>query len=566
MEAGALRVFLSHTSELRDFPSDRSFVAAAEQAVMRAGETLIDMAYFTAREDRPAAYCRQQVARANVYVGVLGFRYGSPVTDEPQLSYTELEFEAATERGLPRLVFLLDERAGLPFPGLYVSDPRFEERQRAFRARVADAGITVQWVRSPDHLELLLFQALAELRQLPRFARLAGLPVPLELPGDVPEFTGRAAGQPEVANASNAGTLRKDTASSPPVSGLAWHYGIDPDHEVVFGPGVSRWTWLLGLAGAAWLACLLVAYGGSGWRLPDGPDASMGRTSVFSVWSLLLTFGVLSSAALAWTGSRELCRVRADRFWPRARRNIARFTTAEPDDRWALVIGILFGLFGFAFLLFLVTLGIGEYRDSEPVVAAAYAGVLAGFLSGLAVTARWAYATALYEDVRSAGLGTGRSFWEPRARVSYGGHVLDAFTAIPSARVFVLSDVTIVAAGNRVALITFVSWPAGRYSRRGSRGILRDGKPSGKQDAVVVTIIDWLHYLRSVLPSRVTLRSFIVVAVTSKNGALEFEDAPGQVLFLREDQATTTIGGFLAKQPYFVNSALALQLWRHIKA
>ena len=163
MERGPLRVFLSHTSELRQYPQDRSFVAAAEQAVIRAGEAVLDMAYFTAREDKPAAYCRQQVQRASVYVGIIGFRYGSPVKDEPELSYTELEFQAATELGLPRLVFLLDEDAVLPLPRRYQSDPRYEERQSAFRARAKGAGVTVQRVASPDRLETLLYQALKEL-------------------------------------------------------------------------------------------------------------------------------------------------------------------------------------------------------------------------------------------------------------------------------------------------------------------------------------------------------------------------------------------------------------------
>jgi tetratricopeptide (TPR) repeat protein len=158
-----MRVFVSHTSELRDHPTPRSFVAAAEAAISRAGGVVMDMEYFTARDSSPANYCRDKMTEADVYVGVIGLTYGSPVRDRPDLSYVELEYEIATERRLPRLVFLLDDKVPLGLPANLVGGAEHGERQRVFRRKLEDFGPTFEVVASPDKLETRLYQALVEL-------------------------------------------------------------------------------------------------------------------------------------------------------------------------------------------------------------------------------------------------------------------------------------------------------------------------------------------------------------------------------------------------------------------
>jgi hypothetical protein len=91
--------------------------------------------------DLPSAeLCSGRVESCDVYIGLSGTKYGLPVLDRPEVSYTELEFEAAAKAGLPRLVFLLDTEtvvAGIPPSGLI--DLEFGARQEVFRRRVQAA-------------------------------------------------------------------------------------------------------------------------------------------------------------------------------------------------------------------------------------------------------------------------------------------------------------------------------------------------------------------------------------------------------------------------------------------
>ena len=165
-------------------------VAAAERAISAEGHVIVDMADFPAA-DRPAArLCMDRVRSCRVYVGVLGTRYGSPVRDKPQVSYTELEFDTATEAGLDRLVFLLDtEAADVGLPASALIDREFGARQDAFRQRVRDSGLVTGSFDSPAGLGQLVERSLRELAQARRAGGGSqGGPVPAAVvAGEIPQ-------------------------------------------------------------------------------------------------------------------------------------------------------------------------------------------------------------------------------------------------------------------------------------------------------------------------------------------------------------------------------------------
>jgi tetratricopeptide (TPR) repeat protein len=118
---------------------------------------------FPAADQAPAQLCADLVQGCDVYLGVLGTRYGSPVRDRPEVSYTELEFNVATEVGLDRLVFLLDTDADVGIPPSALIDREFGDRQDSFRNRVQASELTTQSFSNPDMLALLVERSLREL-------------------------------------------------------------------------------------------------------------------------------------------------------------------------------------------------------------------------------------------------------------------------------------------------------------------------------------------------------------------------------------------------------------------
>jgi hypothetical protein len=187
MAEAPLRVFLSHTSELRRLPAGGSYVAAAETAIAQTGAAVRDMEYFAAEDRTAAEVCRAVLGEVDVYVLVAGFRYGTPVPGRPEVSYTELEFEVAGELGLPRLAFLLDRDEVIGTAGL-LQDHEYGARQEVFRERVLGSGLVARSVRSPDHLQAELLHALDRHRERSRPPD-SGI---WNIPGRTADLTGRA--------------------------------------------------------------------------------------------------------------------------------------------------------------------------------------------------------------------------------------------------------------------------------------------------------------------------------------------------------------------------------------
>ena len=99
------KVYLSST--LKDLVEERKAVedALRDQCVVTHS--------YRASEDSVALSCLQDVADCDLYIGIVGLRYGfiptSGIVNENGLSITELEYRHAKENDIPRLMFLKDE-------------------------------------------------------------------------------------------------------------------------------------------------------------------------------------------------------------------------------------------------------------------------------------------------------------------------------------------------------------------------------------------------------------------------------------------------------------------------
>lgn len=180
---GRPSVFISST--VQDLAEHRQSVA---DACHRLAFVPIMLEGLAGTSENEVSAALRYVDQADVYVGIFAHRYGY-VPHGQELSLSELEYNRAVERGIPRLLFLMHEDH--PVRPRDVETGPGAERLARLKERMARDQV-VGYFRSPEDLRNLVMQSLVEVRdRLPkpdveqpasRGAATAGtlLPVPPE--------------------------------------------------------------------------------------------------------------------------------------------------------------------------------------------------------------------------------------------------------------------------------------------------------------------------------------------------------------------------------------------------
>lgn len=145
------RIFLSSTS--KDLSVHR---AKLLEVLARDGQLSIAMEYFGAQDGDAMQVSLAEVGKADVFVGVVAWRYGY-IPDGETRSVTHLEYEEAKRLNLPRYIFLADpltaanEGQDAIFPS-NLRDPENYALLMRFRSEL-ETDRVVDWFSSADDLE-----------------------------------------------------------------------------------------------------------------------------------------------------------------------------------------------------------------------------------------------------------------------------------------------------------------------------------------------------------------------------------------------------------------------------
>jgi tetratricopeptide (TPR) repeat protein len=147
------------SSTARDLPEHREKVM---RACLRLKTLHPDMMELLSATDANAAEVSlKMVEEADIYLGIFGFRYGY-VPPGFDISVTEMEYNRAVERGIPRLIFLMHDEH--PLKATDVETGAGAEKLKKLKERIQTDRVA-GFFKSPDELLALVIQTLSEQRK-----------------------------------------------------------------------------------------------------------------------------------------------------------------------------------------------------------------------------------------------------------------------------------------------------------------------------------------------------------------------------------------------------------------
>lgn len=147
-----VQVFISGTVlDLREYRQ------AAIEACLRVGVVPMAMEHFGASGETVGQAVASAIDRADIYLAIIGEEYGAIFSGQGK-SFTEMEYDLAGEKGIPRLVFIRSE----DHPTLF--GPRADDsvlRLQAFKRVVRQSGLVSEF-RSVDEFKAQVVTALVD--------------------------------------------------------------------------------------------------------------------------------------------------------------------------------------------------------------------------------------------------------------------------------------------------------------------------------------------------------------------------------------------------------------------
>lgn len=149
------------SSTALDLPEHRKEVL---DACLRQGMFPSMMEYLPASDAEAVSISLKLVNEADVYVGVFAHRYGYIPKDNNarQLSITEMEYNRARERGIPRLIFLMDKTHPITFEDVEQGEGGI--KLKTFKEKLQAENI-VNFFKSPTDLRAHVINSLSKLSQ-----------------------------------------------------------------------------------------------------------------------------------------------------------------------------------------------------------------------------------------------------------------------------------------------------------------------------------------------------------------------------------------------------------------